>query len=336
MKKPFTLYLISALFSSICLTSLQSYGEFTESDTAKLYKTSELLLDTDPSIPTPENLLDIHNSVAIATGPNQAHEADSSKPSPTNPPDPNNLNTVVTGFAQAHGQYGQLADVEVIALEIGETVAITDEKGEFSFYYPQEQPLTLMFRHPSYHPSQTATITVKPSNGRDKKNYFTYQAISYSKIELITWTRHLPEFAPTIKDDHCQMIVTVAGKGKTLYDNEQGEAGAQLLINYWPVKKENIRFLGSEDTFHQCYYGTFPIFHTNPTCTDIRTTHDGGVFVSNIPSNNTQKYLVAAHKPAVRFSKAVFQCRKDWWEKHAPEHYYKLINLSPPNGPTAQ
>ncbi|WP_062267026.1 hypothetical protein [Endozoicomonas arenosclerae] len=247
------------------------------------------------------------------------------------------LTAKVNGFTQAHGDYGQLSEVEVIALETGKKMATSGEDGTFSFEYPIGEQLTLMFKHGDYHPSQSATIVVQPSDGNDqKKNFFTYQAISYSKTELITWTRHLPEFAPKIKNDHCQMIVTVAGKNKTLYDNEQGEEGAELLINYWPTKKNTSRLPGTADTFHQCYYGTLPIFHTNPTCIGSKTSPDGGVFVSNIPSDNQQMYKVLAHKPQVSFSHAFIQCRKDWWEEHAPEHYYKLINLSPPNGPTVQ
>ncbi|MGI9282699.1 MAG: hypothetical protein ACR2PX_24140 [Endozoicomonas sp.] len=246
------------------------------------------------------------------------------------------LNAKVTGFAQAHGDYGKLSGVEVIVLETGKKMATTDENGEFSFEYQVGKPLTLMFKHADYPPSQSATIVVQPSDGSDSKNYFTYQAISHSKTELITWTRLFPELKPTIKKDHCQMIVTVAAKGKTLFDEEQGEEGAELLINYWPVKNNTSRLPGGPDTFHLCYYGTLYFFHTNPTCINSKTTKDGGVFVANIPSDSTQKYIAYARKPTVSFSNAYFQCRKDWWEKHAPDHHYKLINLSPPNGPTVQ
>lgn len=241
----------------------------------------------------------------------------------------------VTGFAQAHGDYGQLQGVDVIVLETGEKKATTDEKGEFSFDYRVGDQVTLMFKHPNYHPSQSATITVQPSNGKDGKNYFTYQAISYAKTELLTWTRLLPYPYPLLKSNHCQMIVTVAGKGKTLYDNEQGEAGAELLINYSSAKKHTSRFPGGDGTFHLCYYGTLPIFHTNPTCLYEKTTADGGVFVANIPQNKDQLYIVKASKPQASFSSAIVQCREDWWNKHAPGHYM-LLNLSPPTGPVAQ
>jgi hypothetical protein len=242
----------------------------------------------------------------------------------------------VSGFAQAHGDYGQLSGVDVIALETGKKMATTDEKGEFSFEYKIGMPLTLMFKHTDYHPSQSATIVVRHSNGSDHKNYFTYQAMSYSKTELITWTRLIPELSPTIKKNHCQMIVTVAAKDKTLYDNEQGEEGAELQINYWPPKENTTRLPGNDSTFHYCYYDTLPVFHTNPTCFSSKTTMDGGVFVANIPSNSIQVYRVQALKPGVRFSNSYFQCKEEWWNEHAPDHYYKLINLSPPNGPVAQ
>ncbi len=266
----------------------------------------------------------------------------------------------VTGFAQAHGDYGELQGAEVIALETGKHMATTNAKGAFSFEYQVGQPLTVMFKHTGYLPSQSSTITVRPSDGEDQTNYFTYQAIPRLKMHLLKALRYLPTFSsPALKKDHCQLLVTVNNKGKTLYDTQQGKAGAKIDIHLAaPSANTEIYINGHNDTYtdsstvsapldvHKCYYGTLPIFHTNPTCLYNSTTEDGGVFIANIPSSNiesnniesnaqAQLYRIQATSPTDTFSDAYIQCNALWWQTHAPDEMM-LINLSPPTGPVSR
>lgn len=232
----------------------------------------------------------------------------------------------VAGFAQVHGSGDRLPDVEVIALEQDRKVAVTNARGEFSFQYPSGQLLTLLFRAANYMSSQSATVKV-PEEGFTTKNGFTYQAISHWKFYILKVARFI-SWTPSLKNDHCQMIVTVAGKGKTLNDNYQGEKGATLLID--KIDDQQHEQAGN---YHLCYYGTMPYFYTKPLCVGSTTTDDGGVFVANIPPEDNKVHQITAVKQDTQFTTALFKCEQSKWKTHAP-HAVMFINLSPPTGPT--
>ncbi len=229
----------------------------------------------------------------------------------------------ISGFAQAFSKTTNLPGVTVKVLETGQIATTTDSKGMFSFNYPIGQPLTLLFQKRGYKTSQSATYIV-PKTGL--KN-ITYQAIPRILFDGVliarTWSGH-----PNLSQTDCQVITTVAAKGKTLYDKIQGEAGAVISITN-----------SKKQTIHpdECYYGITPFKTTDPFCRiksffhpRITTSKDGGVFIANLKPDNV--YTITAVKPGFIFSKNKVRCNMQWWQT-LPDRYV-FINLSPPNGPT--
>jgi hypothetical protein len=106
----------------------------------------------------------------------------------------------------------------------------------------------------------------------------------------------------------CQMVTTVAAKGKSVYEpGVEGESGATVTLTP-PLSPEH----------GPIYTNTRAAPHRALT----ETTADGGVLFVQVPPG---EYVLTATKPGVTFAAAKVKCRAGWF-----------INAAPPWGVQAQ
>ena len=156
-------------------------------------------------------------------------------------------------------------------------------------------PVTMVLNHPSYHPLQTATLTL-PNEGLKK---FTFQAVNHMIFKAFgALTGNTPD--PTM----CQISTTVTRIGKDVYSGgHHGEEGATVTISpTLPAK-------------HGPYYFSSL---TMPDPKLKQTTEDGGAAFVNVPPGT---YTLTAHKSGVTFHSRTVICRAGY-----------LVNASPPWG----
>lgn len=243
----------------------------------------------------------------------------------------------VTGFAQALGKVTNLANVRVIpvpyeniqACNPGLAYIKTDAQGTYGFCYPKDQKITLFFEKRGYQTSQSATINL---GHKGTKAIGLYHNISYQAIDTVflrvaeriaQYSALTPPVVHHLDRNKCQVLITVTGLHKTLYDAPQGEPG--VVVSLAPE--------GHEQNTDNRYYDKLFYFRefmgkTIPIGGLKHTSKDGGVLIFNVKPG---KYHVYGHKPGVRFRPLSFTCDPGLWDRFAPGEQV-FINMSPPQG----
>tara|TARA_R110000868_G_scaffold244441_8_gene500764 strand:+ start:2066 stop:2830 length:765 start_codon:yes stop_codon:yes gene_type:complete len=214
----------------------------------------------------------------------------------------------VTGFARSFLIGLDLANAKVTVLETGHKFR-TDKRGHFGpFQYPVGQPVTLLFEKWGYKTTQSSTIMVPRGGLAGNYDNITFQAPS---LETFYFLSNI--VGATIDDNSCHVTSTITAYHKTLHDVPQGEENAVVTLT--PAVNEVPFYFG--------IYESGPLKgKTNPFTRGLtKTSEDGGVAFFNLPPRE-QPYVMSATKNGVKFSEALFICKKG-----------SFINISPPRGP---
>jgi hypothetical protein len=221
----------------------------------------------------------------------------------------------VTGFAKSFVGHQLISHAHVDVFNTKRQL-FTDKNGRFMFYAKPGEKITLVLTKKSYWPwanfqrTQTGTFIV-PSNGfHGLHRELTFQVpeqITYNLLrEIIKLRRNV-----VINPNACQVAATITAENKTLADDLQGEAGAQVIVSHHGKVLKNITTI---------YFGI--LFNkTNPfSLLGNSTSQDGGVVILNLPASD-ELYKISAKKPDTHFTSKYFYCRPG-----------AFINLSPPHG----
>jgi hypothetical protein len=236
---------------------------------------------------------------------------------PTFNPECNPERVPVVGHAQAFVGDAPIADGQIRVLETNERLK-TNRSGNFALCARPGSHLTFMLSKHRHNPledfitTQTAIIPIGDRPLIDKDNEVTLQVPRVATFELLARLLVLQHHL-MIDPSRCQVATTVAGFGKTLVDDPQGEPGATVVL------MQNGRIIPHPQII---YFGII-LGKTNPFATFAKTTsRDGGVILYNLLPSHTP-YTLTAEKPGRQFSAIDFLCRPG-----------SFVNLSPPYSPT--
>lgn len=217
----------------------------------------------------------------------------------------------ISGYAQSFLLNMKLANGTVTVLETGKKMT-TDSNGRFGpFQYPVGQPITLQFEKWGYQTTQSGTVIVPPEGLTGPYDNITFQIPSIETYYLLAKI-----MGATIDDNSCHVTSTITAYHKTLEDVPQGMTGTTVTLTpavniipfYFDIYKSGGPLKGK----------------TNPFTRGLTaTSEDGGVAFFNLPPRD-EPYVLSARKDGVKFTEAMFLCRKGLF-----------INISPPKGPMA-
>jgi hypothetical protein len=202
----------------------------------------------------------------------------------------------------------KLGNATITILETGQKFK-TDKDGHFGpFQYPVGEPITLQFDKWGYKTTQSDTVIVPPTGLSGPYDNITFQVPSIESYYLLANI-----IGATIDENSCHVTSTVTGYHKTMDDLPQGEVDAIATIS--PAVNESPFYFG--------IYTSGPLKgKTNPFTHGLnKTSEDGGVAFFNLPPRD-EPYVISAEKSGVKFTEAVFTCKKG-----------VFINISPPRGP---
>lgn len=217
----------------------------------------------------------------------------------------------VSGYAQSFLLNVKLANGTVTILETGKKIT-TDSNGHFGpFQYPVGQPITLQFEKWGYQTTQSGTVIVPREGLAGPYDNITFQIPSIETYYLLAKI-----MGATIDENSCHVTSTITAYHKTLDDVPQGVTGTTVTLTpavnvipfYFDIYKSGGPLKGK----------------TNPFTRGLTaTSEDGGVAFFNLPPRD-EPYVLSARKDGVKFTEAMFLCRKGMF-----------INISPPKGPMA-
>jgi hypothetical protein len=192
---------------------------------------------------------------------------------------------------------GRIAGADVSVLELPDRHVTTGVDGRFVFDGLEEgSDVTVVMRHPEYHPIQTGTFRLGP-NGIDRVTFQAVTPLIYDALASLLGV--VPDEA-----NRCQMVTTVTRVGRSIYDpGAHGEDRVTVTLDP-PLPAEH-----------------GPIYFNSSVLPDralTETSDDGGVLFIQVPPG---AYVWTARKPGAVFSRVRMTCRPGY-----------LVNASPPRG----
>ncbi len=190
----------------------------------------------------------------------------------------------------------RVAGATISVLERPEKTAVTGADGHFQIDGLEVgSEVTLVFSHPSFYPTQSATYVLGP-NGIDP---FAFQVLSLPLFNALSGL-----FTGLEQETHCAVATTVTRLGGTVHvEVRQGEPGAVLTLAPLPADAKG------------------PVYFSEMVLPDMKlqaTTKDGGALFYHVPPGD---YALSAAKPGFTFLAEKVKCRAGY-----------LVNAGPPLG----